>query len=96
MLVVDVKHHHEREGIGRVYGWHTIAASEARRLADPRLQCPECKGAIGLFAASDNKRMPERGEHKVRNIGCSLGDCYGGTFRLANFPIEPEQDSYGD
>jgi hypothetical protein len=94
MTVVDVKHHHERQGIGRVYGWQTISASAARRLADPRLRCPECKGAIGLYAASENKRMPERGEHKVRNYGCSLGDCFDGTPRLATLAIEPELESY--
>ena len=96
MIIVDVKHHHERSGVGRVYGWHTVPASFAMRMADPRLRCPECKGAIGLYASSDNGRMPERGEHKMRNPGCSLGDCFDGMTRSASLPIEPEQDSYRD
>jgi len=94
MQIVDVKHFHERRGIGRVYGWQTISASDARRLPDPRLRCPECKGGIRLFAGSENGRMPERGEHKDRNPGCSLGDCFDGNRHLATLPIEPEQDSY--
>ena len=96
MTIVDVKHHHEKAGNGRFFGWHTIAASAARKLADPRLRCPECKGAVGLYAASLNKRMPDRGEHKVRNPGCSLGDCFDGNPRMASLPIEPEESSYRD
>ena len=96
MLKVDVKHHHTRPGIGKVYGWQTLTASAAIRMADPRLRCPACKGAIGLYSGSDNGRMPERGEHRVRNQGCPLGDCYDGNFRIASLPIEPEQESYSD
>jgi hypothetical protein len=96
MLIVDVKHHHERARTGRAFGWHTIAASAARRLADPRLRCPECKGAVGLFSSSANGKMPERAEHKSRNPGCTLGDCFDGLKRMASLPIEEDQESYAD
>ena len=93
MEIVDVKQHLNLDG-KRIYAWKTFRASEARRLADPRLRCPECFGAIGLFASSVNKRMPERGEHRQRNPGCTLGDCYDGEpKRIHKFPIEPDQKS---
>ncbi len=96
MRIVDVKHMHKRPGLGRVYGWHTVAASIAIRMADPRLRCPECKGAVGLYSSSENGRMPERAEHRQRNEGCSLGDCFDGTLRTASLAIEPEEESYND
>jgi hypothetical protein len=94
MDIVDVKQHHERTGVGRVYGWHTVPVDQAMKLADPRIRCPECKGAVGLYSASDNRRMPRRAEHKVANPGCSLGDNFDGQVRPARMQIEPEQESY--
>lgn len=96
MEIVDVKQRHERPGQGPVYGWHTIRASSAIRLADPRLRCPECYGAVGLYGASENRRMPERAEHRTANPGCSLGDCFSGTREQAKLPIEAEQESSRD
>lgn len=77
----------------RQYAWVTISADEALKLAEPRLRCPECKGAIGLFRRSEDGAKPNRGEHKKKNPGCSLGDCFDGAPRMAANPIEPNQES---
>lgn len=93
MRVVDVKQFVTATDGSRHYAWSTIKADEALKLAEPRLRCPECKGSIGLFRASADGAMPNRGEHKVRNHGCSLGDCFDGVRRLAVKPIEPDEGS---
>ena len=77
----------------RRYAWKTIPASEALKIPEPRLRCPECKGAIGLFRKSEDNAVPNRGEHKAKNHGCSLGDCFDGVKRLALKPIEPDEES---
>ena len=93
MQKVDVKHFVSVADGTRRYAWNTISADDALKLAEPRLRCPECKGAIGLFRRSDDGAMPNRGEHKVKNRGCSLGDCYEGVRRIAVKPIEPDEES---
>src|SRR5450755_4215237 len=93
MHIVDVKQFVSCPDGSRRYAWTTMAAAAALKLAEPRLRCPECKGAIGLFRGSQNGAMPDRGEHRVRNRGCSLGDCFGGAHRMAVNPIEPNEES---
>jgi hypothetical protein len=93
MNIVDVKQFVSCSDGGRRYAWNTISADEALKIAEPRLRCPECKGAISLFRRSEDDAMPNRGEHKKRNPGCSLGDCFDGVRRLAANPIEPDQES---
>jgi hypothetical protein len=96
MLNVDVKQFVSMADGSRRYAWKTIPASEALKLAEPRLRCPECKGAIGLYRRSEDGTMPNRAEHKAKNHGCSLGDCFDGLKRPALKPIEPEEDSVGE
>src|ERR1035441_5087965 len=93
MQIVDVKQFVSFADGMRRYVWITIAAADALKLAEPRLRCPECKGAIGLFKRSENGAMPDRGEHKVRNRGCSLGDCFDGVHQMKANPIEPNEES---
>lgn len=93
MEVVDVKQFVSARDGARKYAWVTISADEALKIAEPRLRCPECKGAIGLFRRSEDGAMPNRGEHKKRNPGCSLGNCFDGVRKLAANPIEPNEES---
>jgi len=93
MKIVDVKQFVSDSGGSRRYVWSTITADEALKLAEPRLRCPECKGAIGLFRRSEDDTMPNRAEHKKKNPGCSLGNCFDGVKRPATHPIEPEEES---
>jgi len=78
MRIVDVKQFVSMADGARIYAWAAIAADDALKLAEPRLRCPECKGAIGLFRRSEDGSMPNRGKHKAKNRGCSLGDCFDG------------------
>ena len=93
MRLVDVKQFVSIADGARRYAWTTIAAEDALKLAEPRLRCPECKGAIALFRRSEDGAMPNRGEHKAKNRGCSLGDCFDGVYRMAANPIEPNEES---
>lgn len=93
MREVDVKQFVVTADGSRCYIWSTISADEALKLAEPRLRCPECKGAIGLFRRSEDGSKPNRAEHKKKNPGCSLGDCFDGTRRMAAAPIEPNEES---
>jgi uncharacterized protein with PIN domain len=93
MRIVDVKQFVSMDDGARRYAWVTISADDALKLAEPRLRCPECKGAIGLYRKSKDGSMPNRGEHKVRNRGCSLGDCFDGVHRMAVNPIEPNEEA---
>ena len=93
MQIVDVKQFFSFADGTRRYVWGTVAAGDALKLAEPRLRCPECKGAIGLFRRSEDGKMPNRGEHKARNRGCSLGNCFDGVRRMAVNPIEPTEQS---
>jgi hypothetical protein len=93
MRIVDVKQWVTIADGTRRYAWKTIPAGEAMKLAEPRLRCPECKGAIGLFRKSDDGAMPDRGEHRKRNPGCSLGDCFNGVRQPAQNQIEPNEAS---
>ena len=93
MRIVDVKQFVSMADGARRYAWTTIAADIALKLAEPRLRCPECKGAIGLYRRSEDGSMPNRGEHKARNRGCSLGDCFDGVRRMAVNPIEPNEEA---
>lgn len=96
MQNVDVKQFVSTADGSRRYAWKTIPASEALKIPEPRLRCPECKGAVTLFRRSEDNAMPNRGEHKVKNRGCSLGDCFDGVKRLALKPIEPDEESIGE
>jgi hypothetical protein len=93
MRIVDVKHFVSLADGTRRYAWATIPAADALKLAEPRLRCPECKGAIGLFRRSQDGAIPDRGEHKKRNPGCSLGVCFDGVRRMAVNPIEHNEES---
>jgi len=93
MHIVDVKQFVTSADGTRRYAWTTITATSALRLAEPRLRCPECKGAIGLYRKSEDGAMPDRGEHRKRNHGCSLGDCFDGVRRMAASPIEADEQS---
>jgi hypothetical protein len=96
MQIVDVKQFISLADGTRCYAWKTIPASEALKIPEPRLRCPECKGAIGLRRKSEDDAKPDRAEHKARNPGCSLGDCFAGTKRLATNPIEPDEASISE
>jgi hypothetical protein len=96
MLSVDVKQFVSLADGSRRYAWKTIPASEALKLAEPRLRCPECKGAIGLYRKSEDGAVPNRAEHKAKNPGCSLGDSFDGVKRPASKQIEPEEESIGE
>lgn len=93
MQKVDVKQFISVADGTRQYAWTTITADEALKLAEPRLRCPECKGAISLFRRSEDGAKPNRAEHKAKNKGCSLGDCFDGVHRMAANPIEPNEES---
>lgn len=93
MRIVDVKQFVTETDGSRRYAWITIKADEALKLAEPRLRCPECKGPVKLFRASADGAIPNRGEHKVKNSGCSLGDNFDGVPRVAVKPIEPNEES---
>ncbi|MGI8770388.1 MAG: hypothetical protein ACR2JE_03025 [Acidobacteriaceae bacterium] len=93
MLIVDVKQFVTQADGSRAYVWRTVRAEEALKLAEPRLRCSECKGAVGLFRASADGAKPNRVEHKKKNPGCSLGDCFDGKPRLAMLPVCPEEES---
>jgi uncharacterized protein with PIN domain len=93
MRIVDVKQFVTNPDGSRRYAWTTISADDALKLAEPRLRCPECKGAIGLFRRSEDDATANRAEHKKRNPGCSLGEHFDGTHRLADNPIEPNEES---
>ncbi len=92
MQRVDVKQFVSVAGGTRRYAWNTIPADEALKLAEPRLRCPECKGVVGLYRRSEDGAKPNRAEHKAKNRGCSLGDCFDGTHRMAVNPIEPNEE----
>ncbi len=96
LQIVDVKQFISLADGTRQYAWKTIPASEALKLAEPRLRCPECKGAVGLHRKSEDDTKPNRGVHKVKNRGCSLGDCFDGVKRLALKPIEPDEESISE
>lgn len=96
MQIVDVKQFVTFSDGSRGYAWQTISAVNALKLAEPRLRCPECKGAVGLFRGSMNEAMPDRAEHKKKNPGCSLGNCFDGIKRLAASPIEPNEKSINE
>lgn len=93
MVEVDVKQFISTADGTRRYVWSTITAAEALKLAEPRMRCPECKGAVGLFRGSEDAATANRAEHKKKNPGCSLGNCFDGVKRLATNPIEPEEES---
>ena len=96
LLIVDVKQFVSLADGSRRYAWKTIPADDALKLAEPRLRCPECKGAIGLYRKSEDGARPNRGEHKARNRGCSLDDAFDGVKRPSPKQIEPEEESIGE
>lgn len=96
MQMVDVKQFVTLLDGSRSYAWQTISAADALKLAEPRLRCPECKGAVGLVRGSADEATPDRAEHKKRNLGCSLGDRFDGVKRQAISPIEPNEKSINE
>jgi hypothetical protein len=94
--IVDVKQFVSTSDGSRRYAWKTIPASEALKIAEPRLRCPECKGAIGLHRGSEDGAKQNRAEHKAKNPGCSLSDGFTGVKQLAVKPIEPDEASIVD
>lgn len=96
MQIVDVKQFVSAADGSRRYAWKTIPAGEALKIPEPRLRCPECKGMIALRRKTEDGAMPNRGEHRAKNRGCSLGDCFDGEKRLAANPIEPDEESIGE
>jgi hypothetical protein len=96
MELVDVKQFVTLADGTRAYAWKVTPASEALKLAEPRLRCPECKGAVGLVRKSEDDATPNRAKHKVMNPGCSLGDHFDGVKRLAKNPIEPDEASISE
>ena len=96
MQIVDVKQFVSTADGSRRYAWKTIPVGEALKIAEPRLRCPECKGIIALRRRTEDGAMPNRGEHRAKNRGCSLGDCFDGVKRLAANPIEPDEESIGE
>ncbi len=96
MEIVDVKQFVTLLDGSRSYAWQTIPAVDALKLAEPRLRCPECKGAVGLFRGTTDEATANRAEHKKKNPGCSLGDCFDGVKRLAISPIEPDEKSINE
>ncbi len=96
MQIVDVKQFVSMTDGSRRYAWKTIPAGDALKLAEPRLRCPECKGIIALRRKTEDGTQPNRAEHRAKNRGCSLGDCFDGVKRLASNPIEPNEESIGE
>ena len=96
MQIVDVKQFVSAADGSRRYAWKTIPASEALKIPEPRLRCPECKGMIALRRKTEDGAMPNRGEHRAKNRGCSLDGSFDGVKRLASNPIEPDEQSIGD
>jgi hypothetical protein len=96
MEIVDVKQFISLADGTRRYAWKTIPANEALKIPEPRLRCPECKGAVRLFRKSSEDATLDRAEHKTKNPGCSLCDCFTGTKRLAVNPIEPGEPSINE
>jgi hypothetical protein len=91
MEQVEVKEFVTRADGQRAYIWRTITATQARRKAEPRLRCPECKGPVGLYAASEAKQTPDRGEHRPKFDGCSLGNSFKGKPLPSPHAIEPHE-----
>jgi hypothetical protein len=96
MEIVDVKQFVSLPDGSRRYAWKATLASEALKIQEPRLRCPECKGSIGLHRKSEDNVTPDRGKHKAKNDGCSLGDSFSGVKRLAANPIEPDEASISE
>jgi hypothetical protein len=81
---VQVKRFYTDEVGVRLFGWQEIAVAEALKLAEPRLRCPECEGAVRLHQASSDGKMAAHAEHWKINRGCSLGDEYEGVPKMAD------------
>lgn len=96
MRIVDCKQFVTLSDGSRSYVWQTISAVDALKLAEPRLRCSECRGAVGLFRRSADGTMPDRAEHKKKNTGCSLGGHFDGIKRLSTNPIEPDEKSINE
>jgi hypothetical protein len=83
MEIVAVKKHFTGPDGERVYGWGIMPVIEALRLAEPKLRCPECNGAVRLHKAAEDGSAPAHADHRKRNPGCSLGDCFDGKKKMA-------------
>lgn len=71
----------------RKFDWQPISVSAALRLRDDVFRCPECFGRVTLMSASEKPPMEAHGEHRARNRGCSLGDCFDGVKRPHPNPV---------
>jgi uncharacterized protein with PIN domain len=88
MEIVEVKHFFTNEADQRVYDWEVVSVHEALKMAEPRMRCSECKGEVRLVRTSEDGLVPPHAEHRKRNVGCSLGDRYNGTPKLAEKRVE--------
>ncbi len=75
------------EGV-RVYDWETVSVFEALKMADPMLRCSECHGAVRLHRAAADGSVTEHADHRKRNPGCSLGEHFTGTKKMADLRIQ--------
>jgi len=87
MIEVEVKKWHGAAE-NRGFGWHPISVNDALRLRDDTFRCPECHGKVRLHSASTEAGMAAHGEHRQRNRGCSLGDCFDGEKRRHTSALE--------
>jgi hypothetical protein len=85
---VQVKRFYTDTSEQRVYGWEIVSVHEALKIAEPKMRCPECEGAVRLHRTSDDGTVPAHAEHRKRNPGCSLGDCFDGKPKKADKRID--------
>lgn len=83
MEIVAVWRHYTNAEGARVLGWETISVKDALKLAEPRLRCAECHGAVRLHRAAEDGSAGARAEHRKRNPGCSLGEHFDGAKKMA-------------
>jgi hypothetical protein len=88
MDVVSIKRYFTAQDGNRVYDWESISVYEALKLAEPKLRCPECYGAVRLHRAAEDGSSPMHAEHRKRNRGCSVGDCFDGTMKMADIQVQ--------
>ena len=86
ITTVEVKRWHGAP-TERVFGWHLMTVTEALRLQDEAFRCPECLGKVRLYRGSPELEAPDRGQHYSKNVGCSLGDAFGGEKHLHLKPL---------
>jgi hypothetical protein len=88
MELVSVKRHFTAADGLRVYDWENIPVLEALKMAEPKMRCLECHGAVRLYRAAEDGTNPARAEHRKQNPGCSLGDRFDGTAKMAETQVQ--------